>query len=504
LAAVTTPDPRAVLALDLGTSAAKAGVVALDGRLRGDARAAYPLLLEGEAGRAEQDPDTWWDALCEAAGMAMAQAAAEGPVQPIAICCVGQGPTLVPTAADGHPVGNAVTWLDRRSGAESASVAVALGRHGWNVTLLGSARRLAAEAPDVASRAAWFLSAWDHVALRLSGVAATALQDPADAVTPDEARLAGLDARSAPPGIRAGTQLGGLLPGPAAELGLPVGLPVVAGVNDAIATFLGAGLTDAGQAIDTGGTSGGFGLYVASPVSVPPLWTGAAPLPGLWYVGGAMAGTGKALDWFVADALGGAATLATLLAEAAPVRAASEGLVFLPYLAGERWPIQDPSARGAFVGLTLHHGRGHLARAVLEAAAYAVRHVAAPVFDAGLPFAELRVTGGTAASRLWNGIKANVLGVEVLVPAVTEASLVGAAILAAVGAGAHPDLRTGLAAMTREAERIVPDPAEVAIYDRAFAVYEELHARLAPANAALGVLDGRGPLSPSIAAVWRP
>ena len=291
---MTTPDPRAVLALDLGTSAAKAGVVALDGRLRGDARAVYPLLLEGEAGRAEQDPDTWWDALCEAAGTAMAQAAAEGPVQPIAICCVGQGPTLVPTAADGRPVGKAITWLDRRSGAESAFVAVALGRHGWNVTLLGSARRLAAEAPDVASRAAWFLSAWDHVALRLSGVAATALQDPADAVTADEARLAGLDARSAPPGIRAGTQLGGLLPGPAAELGLPVGLPVVAGVNDAIATFLGAGLTDVGQAIDTGGTSGGFGLYVASPVSVPPLWTGAAPLPGLWYVGGAMAGTGRA------------------------------------------------------------------------------------------------------------------------------------------------------------------------------------------------------------------
>ncbi len=240
------------------------------------------------------------------------------------------------------------------------------------------------------------------------------------------------------------------------------------------------------------------------PENVPPLWTGPAPLPGLWYVGGAMAGTGKALDWFVADALGGAASLATLLAEAAPVRAASEGLVFLPYLAGERWPLQDPSARGAFVGLTLHHARGHLARAVLEAAAYAVRHVAAPVFDAGLPFDELRVTGGTAASRLWNGIKSNVLGVEVLVPAVTEASLVGAAILAAVGVGAHRDLRAGVAGMTREAERITPDPAEVAIYDRAFAVYEELHARLAPANDALGALDGHGPASPWMAAVSRP
>jgi xylulokinase len=492
LAAVTTTDPRTVLALDLGTSAAKAGVVALDGRLRGDARALYPLLLDGEPGRAEQDPDAWWDALCQAAAIALARAAADGPLEPVAVCCVGQGPTLVPTAADGRAVGNAVTWLDRRSGAESAAVAAALGRQGWTVTLLGSARRLAVASPEVASRAAWFLSAWDHVALRLTGVAAAALQDPTDAASADDARLAGLDVRSAPPGVRAGSVLGGLLAGPAAELGLRAGLPVVAGVNDAIATFLGAGLTVAGQAIDTGGTSGGFGLYVATPVAIPPLWTGPAPLPGLSYVGGAMAGTGKALDWFVADALGGAAPLATLLAEAAPIPAGSEGLVFLPYLAGERWPLHDPSARGAFVGLTLHHGRGHLAKAVLEAAAYAVRHVAAPARDAGLPFTELRVTGGTAASRFWNGIKADVLDVEVAVPAVTEASLIGAAILAAAGAGAYPDPRAGIDAMVHVAERIAPDPAAVAAYDRAFAVYEELHARLAPANEALGALDPRG------------
>jgi xylulokinase len=499
LAAVTTTDARAVLALDLGTSAAKAGVVALDGRLRGQARAPYPLLLDGEPGRAEQDPDIWWDAILRAAAIALAQAGAGGPLEPVAVCCVGQGPTLVPSAADGRAVGNAVTWLDRRSGAEAAAVAAALGRHGWTLTLLGSARRLAEANPDVAARAAWFLSAWDHVALRLTGIAAAALQDPADAVSEDDARRAGLDARSAPPGVRAGSVLGGLLAGPAAELGLLAGLPVVAGVNDAIATFLGAGLTAAGQAIDTGGTSGGFGLYVATPVGAPPLWTGAAPLPGLWYVGGAMAGTGKALDWFVADALGGTAPLAALLAEAAPVRAASEGLVFLPYLAGERWPLHDPSARGAFVGLTLHHRRGHLARAVLEAAAYAVRHVAGPARDAGLAFTELRVTGGTAESRLWNGIKANVLDVEVAVPMVTEASLVGAAILAAIGAGAHPDLRTGIDAMVHVGERIVPDPAAVAVYDRAFAVYEDLHARLASANEHLGGLDPRG-----VAAVSRP
>ena len=156
------------------------------------------------------------------------------------------------------------------------------------------------------------------------------------------------------------------------------------------------------------------------------------------------------------------------------------------------------------MGLTLHTGRGHLARAVLEAAAFAIRHVALPVGDAGLPFTELRVTGGTAASRLWNGIKADVLKVEVAVPRVTEGSLVGAAILAAVGVGAHRDLRAGIDAMVRVAERISPNADAVAAYDQAFAVYEELHARLAPANEALGRLDSRGFAGPSGGASWRP
>jgi xylulokinase len=142
--------------------------------------------------------------------------------------------------------------------------------------------------------------------------------------------------------------------------------------------------------------------------------------------------------------------------------------------------------------LTLQMGRGHLARAGLEAAAFAIRHVAQPVGDAGLPFSELRVTGGTAASRLWNVIKADVLNVEVAVPEVTEASLVGAAILAAVGVGAHRDLGAGIDAMVRVAERITPNPDAVAAYDQVYGVYEELHARLAPANEALGRLDPRG------------
>ncbi len=489
---LVTADPRVLVAVDLGTSAVKAGVLSPDGRLRGFARVPYALLLDGAPGRAEQRPDAWWTALVRGIGIAVAQASVDGATDPVALCVVGQGPTLVATAADGRALAPAITWLDRRAGDATAAAAAAIGRQGWVVGLLGRARLLADLRPEVIDGAAWLLAAWDHVAFRLTGVAAASLHDPAEAITADEARAAGLDERIAPPAARAGSVMGRLRAAPAAELGLPLDLPVVAGANDAIATFLGAGLTAPGQAIDTGGTSGGFGLYVDRPVSAPPLWTGPAPLPGLNYVGGAMAGTGKALDWLVGDALGGQATLAELLAEAATVPVGAGGLLFLPYLAGERWPLHDPAARGAFVGLTLRHRRAHLVRAVLEAAAFALRHVAAPAVAAGLPFTELRVTGGTAASRLWNQVKADVVGVEVAVPRVAEASVTGAAILAAAGIGLVDDERAGIDALVRVAERLAPNPAAQAVYDRLAPQYEDLHARLAPVNAVLGAVEEPG------------
>ncbi len=486
-----TADPRVLVAVDLGTSAAKAGLLSPGGRLRGFARVPYALLLDGAPGRAEQRPDAWWTALVRGIGIARAQAAVDGPVEPIAICVVGQGPTLVATAADGRALAPAITWLDRRAGDQTAAAAAAIGRQGWVVGLLGRARLLAGLRPEAVEGAAWLLSAWDHIAYRLAGVAVAALQDPAEAITAAEAGAAGLDERIAPPAARAGTVIGTLRAAPAAELELPLDLPVVAGANDAIATFLGAGLTVAGQAIDTGGTSGGFGLYVERPVAVPPLWTGPAPLPGLHYVGGAMAGTGRALDWLVGDALAGTATIAELLAEAATVPAGAGGLLFLPYLAGERWPLHDPAARAAFVGLTLRHRRAHLVRAVLEAAAFALRHVAAPAVAAGLPFTELRVTGGTAASRLWNQVKADVVGVEVAVPRVAEASVTGAAVLAAVGVGLAADERAAIDALVGVAERLAPSVAAQAVYEQLAPEYEDLHARLAPANAVLGAVEAQ-------------
>ena len=205
-----------------------------------------------------------------------------------------------------------------------------------------------------------------------------------------------------------------------------------------------------------------------------------APLAGLYSVGAAMATTGRALDWYRDAILGGTISIEALLAEAAATPAGADGLVFLPYLAGERSPIWDPDARGVLAGLTLGHGRGHVARAIVEASALAIRHVAAPMLAAGVRVTEMRVCGGPAQSGFWNAVKADVTGFPVAVPAVLETAVLGSAILAAVGTGSYPDLRTAIGAMTSIADRIEPRPDRAALYDRTYAAYVGLYPATAP------------------------
>jgi len=193
-----------------------------------------------------------------------------------------------------------------------------------------------------------------------------------------------------------------------------------------------------------------------------------------------MAATGRALDWFVDDVLGGAIPLATVVEEAAATTPGAEGLVFLPYLAGERSPLWDPDARGAFVALTVRHGRAQMARAILEAAALAIRHVAAPILAAGVTVNEMRLCGGPARSVAWNRIKADVTGFTVAVPHVLETAVVGSAILAATAIGTYPDTRAAIAAMTRVDERLEPDPNLRGLYDSLFATYVGLHPAIRP------------------------
>jgi xylulokinase len=485
----------AVLAVDLGTTEVKAGLVSLDGRLLALARAGYATDADPATGRAEQDPEAWWGAI----GLAVRELVRADAGAVVAIGIDGHGPTLVAVDAAGRPTHPAVIWQDTRAKDEEAELAGATGLQGWSLAGLPAALWLERHEPTAAAATRWYLATWDFIALRLTGRAATSLA--AGQPFPDSATLdaAGLPGAKVAPSIEAGSLVGPLDAASAAALGLRPGIPVVAGIVDAFASYHGAGMVRAGDAMDPGGSAGGFGVYWDRPLVVPGSFSTIAPLPGLYSVGGATAATGRAVEWFRVEVLRGAATTAALIEEAGAIPAGADGVVFLPYLAGERSPIWDPAARGAFVGLALGHGRGHLTRAILEASAFAIRHVAESILAAGAEVRTMRVCGGPARSETWNQIKADVTGFAVEVPAVLETAVAGSAILAATGIGAWPDLPAAIHGMTRSARRLSPNPATRARYDATYDAYRRLHPAIAPIVRELNggmALPTAGPVDP--------
>ncbi|MFP5342621.1 MAG: xylulokinase [Candidatus Limnocylindria bacterium] len=485
---VATP---VVLGLDLGTTEVKAGYVTLDGRLVALARAGHDLDVDGGHGRAEQDPGAWWSAVVGAVrGLHPAE-----PVDVVAIGVDGHGPTLAPVDERGEATRAAITFLDTRAAAEEAELAAATGVRGWALGPLPAALWLERHEPAAATATRWYLTTWEWLAFRLTGEA-LAPRVPVE-LEPDlgvVGRATGLRIERRPPDVPMGSLVGRLSDASAAALGLRAGIPVSGGTNDAFASYLGAGLLEPGDAYDPGGSAGGFGVYWHEPVAVPGAFVTPAPLAGRFSVGAAMAATGRSLDWFRDGIIGGGTPGAVgterLLEEAAATPPGADGLVFLPYLAGERSPLWDPEARGVIAGLTLAHGRGHLTRAILEASALAIRHVAAPMLEAGVRVTSMRVCGGPARSHLWNQIKADVTGFRVLVPDVLETAVLGSAILGAVGVGAAPDIESAIRAMTGIEREIEPRRRVAPTYDRLFEAYVALYPAVRPVVRGLAGGDG--------------
>ncbi len=470
-----------VLGLDLGTTEVKAGLVTLDGRLLALARAGYGLDVAGGPGWAEQDPGAWWSAVVGAVrGLHATEA-----IDVVAIGVDGHGPTLAPVDARGEATRPAITFLDTRATVEADELGEATGVRGWALGPLPAALWLERHEPAAAAATRWYLTTWEWLAYRLTGKA-VAPRVPVE-LEPDlevVARATGLRIDRRPSDGAMGAIVGELTETSAAALGIRAGIPVSGGTNDAFASYLGAGLLAPGDAYDPGGSAGGFGVYWHEPVHVPGAFVTPAPLAGLYSVGAAMAATGRALDWFRDSMVGGgtpgAVTAERLLEEAAATPPGADGLVFLPYLAGERSPLWDPQARGVFAGLTLGHTRGHLARSIIEASALAIRHVSTPMLAAGVRVTAMRACGGPARSHAWNQVKADVTGFRVLVPHVLETAVLGSAILGAVGVGAAPDIETAIREMTRIDQEIEPRPEFAGRYDRLFEAYVALHPAVSP------------------------
>ncbi|MEM5776030.1 MAG: FGGY-family carbohydrate kinase, partial [Anaerolineaceae bacterium] len=283
------------------------------------------------------------------------------------------------------------------------------------------------------------------------------------------------------PPVFEGTCTTGLLTRDAAEaLGLPANIPVAAGGGDQSAAAVGCGAVEPGILSISLGTSGVVFAPTDRPVIEPRgrLHAFCHAVPDRWHLMGVMLSAAGSLRW-LRDTLAPNRPydeLTTLAAQEAP---GSEGVLFLPYLTGERTPVADPLARGAFTGLSVRHGLGHLTRAVLEGVAFGLRGSYDLMKEAGLAaVAEIRITGGGARSPLWRQIIADVLGCGLATVNTEEGAAYGAALLAAVGAGVWADVPSACRAVVRVTESIIPDAEQVAFYDDLYARYQGLYPAL--------------------------
>jgi xylulokinase len=472
----------AVLGVDVGTTAVKAAVVAADGRVHGTASVEYPTSYP-RAGWVEQDPDDWWRAACGAI-----RGALEGAdrTDVAAVCVSAQAPTMLPLGDRGEPLRPALIWMDRRAEAECAVLRERLGEElvrrttGNRIDPYFVAPKLLwfrTHEPELFARTGTFVQATGFLVQRLTGEL-TLDREHASLLSLRELENdawseALCDAVGVSPDLFPrlveGDELVGHVTSAAAEAtGLPEGTPVTGGTVDGAAAALEAGVLDEGEGAEMTGTSTVLILPSARPRAEPALVAMRHAARGRWLLLGAMVASGGSLRW-LRDLLG-ETSFDALTAEAEPQPAGAGALVFLPDVMGERSPIWDSDARGVFLGLTLASGRGALVRAVLEGAAFALRHNVEVAGAAGIPVEELRSVGGGARSPLWSQIKADVLGVPVLLPEASIGAPFGDAALACVAAGLHDDVR-GLVRTVEIKERFEPRGELRERYDALYEVY---------------------------------
>jgi xylulokinase len=370
-------------------------------------------------------------------------------------------------------------WLDRRAEKAAAKVSALMGGYVDPGFYLPKVLAIKNDEPELYGRTNFFLGCPEYLACALTAEARTVF--PAEgfdrwfwnAAVLEKLRL---DPVKLPPFIRPGEPFGPLLLAVAAFLGLPRGIPVIAGGPDFFAAILGAGACGPGQACDRAGTSEGINVCTERRITDRRLMSYGHPVKPFWNLSGIISTTGKAVEW--SRDLLGLADYDELYALAAAAGAGAGGLVFLPYLAGERSPVWDPSARGVLRGLGLSSGRAEFARSVLEGICFAVRDVITVMEESGANVRELRVTGGAAESGVLNQIKADITGKELFVPVQKEAELLGLAIIGATALGEYSSFAEAASALVRIEGRFSPDEKNSALYGRLFQEYRETYRAL--------------------------
>jgi xylulokinase len=496
-----------IIAHDLGTSGNKATLYDDQGTLLSSAFFGYSTEYP-HVGWAEQDPQDWWKAVCTSTHELLRQ----GGVGRNEVACLvfsGQMMGCVPIDRNGRPLRNAIIWADQRSVEQARWIAERISPEkvyrltGHRLSPSYSAAKMLwirDHQPDVYMSAYKFVNAKDSMVARLTGAFVTDLSDASGMNLYDLERgawseailqAARIDPAQLPELHQSIDVVGELKRDVAEEVGVAAGTPVVIGGGDGSCAAVGAGVVREGSAYNYIGSSSWIGLATKAPIYDPDMRTfnWAHLVPGMFSPTGTMQTAGGSYQW-VRDQLcpleaQSAARLGlspyelmNLEANQSPIGA--RGLIFLPYLLGERSPRWNPKARGAFIGLTMTHKRADMIRAVLEGVAMNLRVILEAFLDQGAIIESVRVIGGGARSKLWNQIMANVYGHLILRPTLLEeATSMGAAIAGGVGVGLFPDFSIA-EHLTSIANKTEVDPEAQAVYDRLYRVFEIAYQALVP------------------------
>lgn len=484
-----------VLGIDLGTSSVKAMLLDLETGASAVAAKGYGVDIP-HVGYAEQDPQNWWNSLLGALGE-LREKNMESYGRVAAVGFSGQMHGLVLADQEGRPVRPAVIWLDQRSGKQLSKIEEKISRETMGEILRNrissgfafpSLLWVRDCEPESLEKAAFLLSPKDYLRFQMTGEAGAEVVDASSTGIFATARRDwawelierfGLPERIFPRVCESSDIAGQLTAACAAETGLPAGIPVIYGTGDQPAQSIGNGVISEGRLISNIGTGAQISAFLREPVYDKKLRTNTFchAVRGAYTIMGATLCGGMSLNW-AKNKLFSMGSYDTVSQEAKKVSAGSQGLLYLPYLSGERTPHMDPEAKGMFFGLTLSHERAHFLRAVMEGVTYSLKDCLEVLKELGVDAPVIIASGGGASSGLWLQIQADILEKQVIACTVGEQACLGSCILAAAGTGLLPSLEAGCRRFVTMNDTVYePIPANRPVYKEGYEKYRELYRR---------------------------
>ncbi|NLX14657.1 MAG: xylulokinase [Phycisphaerales bacterium] len=505
--------------IDIGTSATKTLLCNEKGRVLATASVEYPVYAP-KPGWSEQEPEDWWKATAKGVAL-VCKKAKKKPSQITGIGLSGQMHGSVFVDRAGRSLRRALLWNDQRTVAECAEIEKRAGGRKQLIKMVSNVALTGFTAPKILwvrkhdprtyGKTHKVLLPKDYIRLCLTGEYAAEVSDAAGTLLLDVKNRRwhtgllsklGIDADLMAP-VYESPEVTGKISAAAAKLtGLKEGTPVVGGAGDQPAGAVGNGIVRAGIVSATMGTSGVVFAHADRPVPNEEgnLQSFCHAVPGKWCVFGCMLSAGGSFQWLRNTLLAEQVKAAVkakrdpgelypqMIKEAESAPPGCEGLVFLPYLTGERCPYPDPEARGVWVGLTVRHGRAHLVRSVLEGITFGMRDQIEIMRGRGVPISEVRLSGGGSASKFWRQMQADMYKAKAVTINTQEGGALGVALLAAVGTGVYSSVPEACTAAIKVTETLRPDRKIARVYDRLYPIYRSLYQSLRTDFRALGRL----------------